>query len=358
MTAPGYLAVKRPSAALDFHVEPFGKCAAEALAFRNVNRAIEREQRYFDWRYHRPCPREPLIVWARTPGGDAVGSASLVPHDYFISDTVQPLGLLGDISVLPSYRGQGVARRMLAFLAQHEALRALRACVVLPNDEVTGALRHAGWREVTTIRRFVAVLDTRPIFDRRLQSGALARLAAKGANALLRAAFARSRVDNSTAAVGAGAAFDERHTVLWRAVASSGRVVAVRDCAYLTWRFVQHPVVAHRTFELCDGGRLAGYIVFHLEGDLVVVDDYLALDCAVAMRLHTAFRRWLSDAGLGTKLQVRTNCDGFLALPWWRLGLIRRSDLQRVMILDPHARDASPIHAAGRWHITPSDKDV
>ncbi|GEM_PF-5166757 len=341
------------SPSVEFAVEPFSRCAADVLAFRNVNRPIAREQRYFEWRYRRPCAHEPLIVWARDRGGQPIGAASVIPHDYFVLDQIRPVGLLGDISVLPSHRGQGIAGRMLGFLARHEALRSMRACVVLPNDDVAGALRRAGWRDATTIHRFVKLLDVRPLLERRLGATAPTRWLAAAVNGALRALAPAPRYE-----VRETTAFDDRYDALWEAVAVPGRVLAVRNRAYLTWRFAQHPLGSCRVVEIADAGRLKGYAVFHRQGDLAVVDDYLADSPDALVPLFAALFERVREAGGSTRLQVRTNRDARLALPWRRLGFLRRKDTQRVMVLDPHAA-AGPLVAAGyEWHVTAGDKDV
>lgn len=355
----GRAVAEKPASAIEFAVEPFSRCAADVLAFRNVNRPVAAEQAYFEWRYHRPCAHEPLILWARDGDGRPVGAASVIPHDYFFLDGVYPVGLLGDISVLPSSRGQGVAGRMLSFLARHEALRALRACVVLPNDEAEGPLQRAGWHGITTIHRFIKLGDARLLLERKFGAVWPVRWAGVAADALLRAlsperaAHARGRYDTRDANT-----FDARYDTLWKAAMVPGRVLAVRDAAYLRWRFVEHPLGSHRVFELIEGGELRGYVVFHHEEDLAVVDDYLVAQPEVVVPLFALFFERLGQDARTARIQVRTHRDARLALPWRRFGFVRRKDSQRVMLLDPAAPQTPLAHLAAEWHVTPADKDV
>lgn len=350
---------EKPASAVEFAVEPFSRCAAEVLAFRNLNRSVAREQAYFEWRYRRPCAHEPLIVWAREGDGRLIGAASVIPHDYFFLDRVYPVGLLGDISVLPSSRGQGIAGRMLSFLARHETLRAFRACVVLPNDEAEGALQRAGWRGVTTIHRFIKLFDARLLLQRKFGAAWPVSWIGAAANAFLgtlsseSASSWKGRYDTSETN-----RFDARYDALWNAAMSPGRVLAVRTAAYLNWRFAEHPLGTHRAFELVEVGKLQGYLVFHHEDDLTVVDDYLVAQPETAVALFVLFFERLRQEARTARVQVRTNRDACLALPWRRLGFVQRKDSQRVMMLDPSAPDASVAHLAGEWHVTPGDKDV
>lgn len=345
--------------AADFSVEPFSACAAEVAAFRNANRSLARDQRYFEWRYRRPCAHEPLIVWARNRDGTPLGAASVIPHDYFVLDGIYPMGLLGDISVLPACRGQGIAGRMLGFLARHDALRALRGCVVLPNDEAYGSLRRAGWRDVTAIMRCMKLLDTGPWLERKLGRGSAVRALAAAANTVLRAVSRERSLPRSygyeTHMV---ETFDARYDELWGEAAAPGRVLAVRNRSYLTWRFAEHPVVSYRTLEIVRAGKLEGYLVFHHDGSMAAIDDCLFTRAEVGVFLVGAFLRWLRDSGDTATVRVRANGGLIFALPWRRFGFIRRKDAQPVMLLDSRPAEGSALSAGGRWHVMAGDKDV
>lgn len=347
----------QPAAQVTFSVEPFSRCRQEVLAFRNANRAVTREERYLEWRYHRPCAHEPLIVWARDTENRPIGAASLIPHDYFVLDGVYPVGLLGDISVLSTHQGQGIAGRMLAFLAQHPSLKVLRASAVLPNEEAESALRRAGWHDTTTIHRYVKLLDVRALVERKLGKNIAAQIVGNGINVLIRLLSPRGAKSEFVAREGSG--FDTRYDTLWQAVATNGRILANRSSAYLNWRFQQHPGVDYRLFEMTRGETLEGYIVFHSDGDMAIVDDFLVARAASAVPLFQSFFDWLLAPGGTAKVQVRANEQGFATWPWSRLGFVRRKDIQRVMALDLHRNGQSSLLLdSASWHVTPGDKDV
>jgi len=342
-----------------FSVEPFSRCAADVLAFRNANRPVAREQQYFEWRYRRPCAHEPLIVWAVDDRGQKVGTASLIPHDFFVLDGVYPVGLLGDISVLPDQRGRGIASRMLAFLAQHQALKAFRCCAVLPNDGAVGALERAGWRGVTAIDRFVNLLDTRPLLERKLRVRAAARVLAAAANAAL-AMLTPERWPHARLLVHQGrevSAFDIRYDALWRTAALPGRVLALRNAAYLTWRYTNHPLVKYRTFELLRGADLAGYVVFDIEGGVVWIDDFLAGSTVPVRELLQEFLIHVRRRGLGESVQIRYNRRTFFAVTPRYFGFMRRGDRQALMVAE-HGAATPELYRDTAWFLTRGDKDV
>lgn len=345
---------------IDFSVVPFSRCKQEVIDFRNVNRTVVRDQRYFDWRYsQRPATQEPLIVWARTKDGKPIGAASVIPHEYFVLDAIYPIGLLGDISILPSHRGQGIAGRMLGFLAQDHALKSLHACLVLPNDEAEGALQRAGWAHVGAIDRFIKPLNFQRLTERVVGNGRFGQLIAAGINAAMYAvSFERWSRWASIYDAKEGRSFDARYDSLWQSAASPGRILALRNSAYLSWRFSRHPNISYRTFELSRSGRLEGYVVHHQEGHFAIVDDYLVSQAETIAPLFAAFLQYLRQDKRVEMVQVRSGCAA-LAFPSRRLGFIKRNDRQSIMLLDPHRSGHSgPMFDADIWHVTAGDKDV
>lgn len=344
---------------IDFSLAAFSSCADDVLVFRNANRGVSRAQSYLAWRYHRPCAQEPQIVWVHDREGRPVGAASLVPHDYFVLDGLYPVGLLGDISVLPAYRGQGIAGQMLQFLAGHSALRALRACIVLPNDEAERPLVRAGWRKVTALHRFVKLLDVQPLLQRKFGPGRAARVLAAGMNAVLGAIHFREWFSRRSGhEVKVTDAFDARYDALWGEAAYSGRIMAVRNSAYLNWRFVQHPIISHQVFEIARAGKLEGYLVFHRDGDRLAVDDYFAIRPGAVTSLLAAFLAWVRADRLAATVQIPCNGSDLFPVPWAQFGFSRRKDSQAVMLLDTQSAEASPLLQAEKFHVTAGDKDV
>jgi GNAT superfamily N-acetyltransferase len=251
----------------NFIVVPYDTCVDEVIAFRNANRALARDRHYFEWRYERrPCRLTSMIVWGIDSHGRKVAAASIIPHDFYVLDGVYPVGILGDISVVPEYRGHGVATKLLQFFQQEPALQALRACIVLPNDEVARPLERAGWRGVTAIARFVKIIDIGPRLQRRFGSRWLVLAAARVINFLARYAsmdgWRRHRMSFQSVEI---SEFDQGFDQLWHEIPKHGRIMALRDRDYLNWRYHEHPTVRYRVFVVRQAQRLRGYIVFHVD---------------------------------------------------------------------------------------------
>ena len=342
-----------------FHLVPFESCVEEVITFRNANREIIRDRCYFEWRYdRRPCGSKAMIVWGSDDRGHKVSVASIIPHDYYILDGVYPVGVLGDISVIPACRGHGVATSMFHYLQQQQAIQALRLCIVLPNDAVAHALERAGWCTVASIARFVKVVD----MTNRLPSWLIGRRGiARMINNMSRFASLdgwSSQGDSPYHVVELESIGDEFND-LWNEIPKQGRMLAVRDKNYLQWRYQQHPTVNYRIIGILQGDHLRGYVVFHVAGDAVEIDDFLAGDATSGLWLIKGFLTHVRQRKLAGTIHVRCNTDSLHALHWSRFGFVRRRDFHRVMTSVPSSeKSISLLSEEGYWFVTAGDKDV
>lgn len=344
-----------------FRVVPYETCVEEVIAFRNANRELTRDLHYFEWRYQRrPCREKAMIVWGTDGQGRKMAAASIIPHDFYVMDGVYPVGLLGDISVAPESRGRGVATQMLRFLQQDPALQALRACLVLPNDEATRSLERAGWRQVTSIARLVKIVDVGPRCQAWFGNSRPVNTISCAINALSRfISMDGWQPRRGPCRAVESDVFDNGFDELWNEIPKRGRILALRDRSYLQWRYQAHPTVRYRKIELRLEAQLRGYIIFHLVDNVVVVDDFLAVDATVGTHLIGEFLAHVRRERSAADVHVRYNTGSFLGMPWKRFGFFRRRDFQRVMVSVPQV-DRYPSFPSGEdvWFVTAGDKDV
>lgn len=347
-------------ASLSFLVESYPDGADALIEFRNQNRPTARDRAYFDWRFlARPCRLKPVTVWAVVKDR-RVGALTVFPHDYYVLDAEYPVGVLGDISVLPEYRGKGIAGQLFRFLPQIGALRPLLGCLVLPNEDAARALIRADWVEIQRVGRLLHFLDVSPRVRGVVRNERLAGILARPLNWAIRAAW-------SWRPAGAGGRFrgtvvadlDERFDELWRRVDKRGRIVGLRDRRYLNWRFLLHPAEKYQVFALTESERLCGYIMYRQADGTCYVEDTFCLDDETCSgSLLTQFVRHVRDAGSIATIAARVN-QSFLRLPWRRAGFVRRPDYQGALVprqLEESIRKKGGGAAA--WHLTGGDKDV
>jgi len=344
-----------------FTVAPYDTCVDEVIAFRNVNRVLVRDRQYFEWRYqHRPCQQKAMIVWGIDSHDRKVAAASIIPHNFYVLDGVYPVGMLGDISVAPECRGLGIATKLLQFLQQDSTFQSLRACVVLPNDEATRPLERAGWVNVTSISRFVKIIDFGPRLQNWFGSWRPVMATAHAINFLSRFAsmdgWCRHHASYQSKEIGE---FDQDFDELWCEIPKYGRIMALRNREYLNWRYREHPTVNFRIFTIRQVQRLRGYIVFHVDAEVAVIDDFLAAEVAAGSWMIKEFLEHVRRTRLASGIQVRYNADSFFVPPWARFGFVRRPDTQRFMVSEPKAdRRLSPAFDGARCFVTAGDKDV
>lgn len=343
-----------------FIVQAFDACRAEVLAFRNANRSESREPAYVDWRYRRPCERTPLIVWGVDESGRRLATLSIVPHDFFVHDRIQTLGEIGDISVLPDCRGQGVGTRMIEFIGSDPQVSAsLSGLLVLPNDEAAGAFRRAQWSEKARIRRHIRIVDVGSRLRRHLGGSKAVGLLSNVGNTLLKwQAGARTSPPDAQAKLIDTVGFKSEYDVFWEALSKRGRILSMRDAAYLNWRYAEHPLLSYRLFELRSHGALQAYAVFHVVDEVAVVEEYLATDALAGARLVSELVSVVRETGVASCIQVAFADDGAFGVPWARHGFFRRDDFQPVLVHAGREGAALLRFPGENWFVTAGDKDV
>lgn len=336
-----------------YSVEPYAHCREVVAQLRNATRPTMRDAAYLAWRYEgRPCaePAQASIAW---DGARPVGALCAIPHDFFVLDRIAPIGVLGDFSVLSEYRGRGIADGIVAALRAAECARRWRGLFALPNRAAEGAFRRNGFALGRGVGRHVRLLSTRE------QSG-LRRTAAGLAARLMAPVFRDYRGKMPTdLEFRCGHGFDARHDRLWERLPKDGRIISVRNAAYLRWRFERHPLHRFQTFELARDAELCGYFTLHVESATAVVDDFCALDRPSADVLLRQVLRELRRSRDSGRFALQVSQGFWPAMVWSRYGFFAREDRQSsAWTLSDGAPPVDPAVMEMAWHVTMADKDV
>lgn len=346
---------------LSFSIAQYADCVEELVAFRNKNRAIQRNQSYFDWRYQqRPCDLRPVILWAKR-AGQAVGALSVFPHDYFIRDKEYPVGMLGDISVNPEFRGQGIGGLMFRYLKGIDLQQQLSGGIVIPNDDAARPLEKAGWDEAGIIERYVKILDVSDRLSNVNKGARWTAILAGIINQVMRwTSYEQlSQIITSSDLEGAVVGeVDSRFDDLWHRSDKRGRILGVRNAAYLRWRYQNHPTNRYLIFTLSQSTSLMGYVIYQMRDEKCIVEDlYAESGGRLTFQLLGQF---LSHArGLGAhSITVNVN-RSYFRFPWRGFGFVKRLDSQRFMITATSSGIGIPHGSESYgWHVTTGDKDV
>lgn len=327
------------------------------IEFRNRNRETARDDAYFEWRYtKRPNNAPPVIVAALDDEGNFLGSLSLIPNHFRVGTETCLLGVLGDISVHESMRGKGLAQSMLNFLAGLDEVRRLKACLVLPNEGAARPLEKCGWRAITSIERYVKVLNVESFMRRRFRDGSALRTFSSAANFLLKSAEPKADGSASGCSFEIIDKFDSRFDDLWDSTAEVNAAAGHRDSSYLNWRYARHPLIHFKVFAATKDNRLSGYVIF--AANEAVCNVYDLLYDRRNLRYDIFFKAFFDYARAArfSKIVLNASRAAVNGIPMLRLGFLRRSGQLPVMVLEGGCDGA--LLSGMDLYLTAGDKDI
>jgi len=304
-----------------FETANLSDCLEEAITFRNANRKDSRDLSYYLWRYHaRPCSMQAFVHWA-LEDGEPLGAATVAAHDYFLNGEHCILGVVGDISVSPQARGKGIGRKLLQSL-RRQLPDTLRCALVMPNAAAIGPLLHAGWYDVDAIERRV-----KPLGSMRGESLVFELIRCSMSFALRAGELSQWTRTLKDWALGDPASGLADIDEIWDCTNNADLCLAVRDSAYLRWRYSDCP---HTKFEirvLRRGGDPYGYVVFHRVANDVWIDDFSMIDRSNYNLLIILLLRELRLENKTRQIHLRA-ASKTLSNRWKTCGFLSRPDSQ------------------------------
>jgi GNAT superfamily N-acetyltransferase len=355
----------REYAAADF--ESVAALYTVAFGEQARNRWVKR----FDWEFrdNPAATGAPLHMWVVEKSGTILGFLAALPARVKLNDTTCVAHYPCDLMVAPEARGQGLGQRLwLAYLSATDTLSTVPAYA-----PATGRLcTRLGYRPVDAAPYYARPYDVRPTLRRKLAASPLGPTAALlaggigwGLNGLaaVRNRLGKPRVRPDyvvTRAASAGSEFDR----LWQTVAPLIPALAVRDRAFVQWRFFDDPVFEHTVLVARDRtDAIAGYC------DLTVTDkgymtvgrimDVFAPPAAVDLVAtllrsaleHLEHRRVAAVSSLGL-------CPGIRAVVRRPLYLRASATAHPAMLLWKGAPAMAPlVYDASNWHFSFADGD-
>lgn len=343
-----------------FSAVSYQDCKSDYIAFRNENRENSRDEAYFEWRFlKKPGGCVPLIIWVESESGEKIGSVGFTQDIYVVNGEQHAFGQLCDISISKRWRGKGIAKGMLEFLAGLEQFREKKICFAMPNHDATRALEKSGWTTLAKIERHVKFLKADSKIQKIFGHGILSSAISCPVNFVLKfssyEAFHRKKRQYSAGPVDG---FDERFDAFWREYDKNGAVFGLRTSEYLTWRYASHPYIKYKIFTLCEGERILGYIVYFLDGDKCNVEDIFSGQKRDNPGLLLSyFLNFIRTHSSADSVAIKINRSSVLPLPLAKFGFLRRADSQKFMT---YTNDDSieSLTDPGKWFLTSGDKDV
>jgi len=333
----------------------------EAIAALRATRSRPIDERRYDWLY-RGNPDGQAVLWSirKEATGEMAGFTVVLPRRVLVDGQEHMCWNGADFSIHRKYRALGVAVKLRR--AAKEAIDQGRADFLYahPNAKMQLIHERAGHWAVGAMVRYAKPLKAEAHLRHRIRSQTLAAVAGK----LVEASWGLARLGRRyrytcDAHVVESPEFDDRFDRLFAEAAAVRRVVGVRDARYLRWRYGENPLCPTQAVLAEEGGRLLGYALFTIEGDVAHLKDVLVADNGPAERdlvarlIEHARRLRLTSVSAvvleGHPIVDTLNSFGFSRRPdgSQMFGYARREDPLRDVVSDPAS-----------WLLSVGDRDV
>jgi GNAT superfamily N-acetyltransferase len=323
----------------------------------------ETTEAYWRWKFFEN-PLHENASFVALCGERLIGFAGAVPYRLKYGDRVIKAGHLVDLMVDPEWRGKNVFSLIM---------RMMVARIIQSMDVMYGFTNEKS-REI--FERFYDIAYETPRIDRPVRTEHLARKViplavlsrwmGNAGDSVLRLLV---RLHSSTRSKGiyiqSVDRFDSGVDALWEDVSTGFEIAAVRDRAYLNWRYSDHPIYKYKMFTAeGDPGSLLGFVVLRCHhfpdaGPIGLVVDFL-----VRPDRADAARALLAHSIQHFQTQGVTGVTGWMFphSPWKRvfersLFFPRKSKVIVLTTSFADNVDRNRLKDLRQWYITMGDRD-
>ena len=309
----------------------------------------------FDW-FYCACPfGEPLIqLLHHAPSSTWVGTCAAGPRRMLWRGREIRAAVLVDMAVAAAHRTLGPAMILQGALMAAAAGR-FDLLYGFPNRKSLPVVRRLGYAELGQLPRLTRVLRYRDYLGR-IVPHRLARPLGWLLDGLSAARDRLRGVLHAPLRAQWHARVDPRMDELWHASPHGDGPIAIRDCAFLRWRFDRAPLAQTRYLMLSDAGAtLRAWFACQREGGTLHVRDFWSMEAASGVRrrdIHALLRAARRDGCSAVSVE-HAGAPG--ALRGWHAAGFRLRD-RRPIIGHWLAGGGSDMPAA-TFHLTAADED-
>ena len=317
------------------------------------------DAQWYRWIYE-DNPFGPVRCWLLrdAPEGAVSGTATVFPRTLWGMGRPWRAGVTGDFAVTKAHRALGPALMLQKAIAHSCSQNEYDVVYGFPNRPSQAVQVRAGFTDLGPAIEYRKMLRSAGALGRRY--GALARVAAPLLDAAMLVAERRLLRSPEPFLFSETTRFDERFDDFWQRMRPAVPLTGERTSAYLSWRCSDCPNGGYRTLVMqhADSGAMAGYVVWCVRDDEVVIADLLAEDstrglAALAARLVDRAR----------ELRVSSVRARYFGAPE-RLGALRRLGFRAtdsgghvVMCVSP-AAPAPALLDRNNWYLLEGDADL
>ena len=351
-----------------------GEEAKEVITLHNLIYHRPRTEDEFLWLYHRN-PRGPSTTWFAIDQekGTTVGARPVFPWRMKILDAQVVVTQAGDALTHPDYRGLGIFTALVK--AAWSELRQ-QAIPITYSFSVDGSLSvyrkvkigpepYTGCHEIGFFRRMVRPLQLHELLVRTFGRNVFSKCLSRASAVLLRLPLAIPACNRSRPLIIKELRhFDRRFDVLWERASTPYKVLTVRDCTFLNWRYINTPSKRHIVLSAEEGKEVLGFAVFEIgesvegskEGHLVEV--FAIADPRVVRSLLTAVMKYCLKHNV-SKISAWSLEGSDYARTLRRAGFIPRPDrLSFAVHIHADTPYAHVLLDSKNWFVTLGDRDL
>jgi GNAT superfamily N-acetyltransferase len=312
----------------------------------------------YDWLYV-SNPHGQALTWVAIEPvtGDTVGCTSIFPRKVLVGGRKRMGSIGGDCYIEPRVR-----RRGLATLLHRTSLDGMRERGVdfmygPPNVNNLGALVKAGSRLVTGFRRWVRPLTGRAVY-RAAFGASPSKIEARIAGFPIMMLDRLTRADARGLALEQIAVFDTEFDLMFERASRTRPIAAVRDSAYLAWRYLAGPARRQAPFAVRRDGELVGFVALEVEGeqaaiiDLFTDNDPKLIDATLQLLVEKVAATGCSS------LEISCTPESIIVPRLRRLGFIGRSERGFQVAVCEDDPQAETLLRADAWHFLAADQDM
>ncbi len=295
--------------------------------------ALSQESRLHAAKYawfhqHGPTGSSLLALIDHTPSQTCVGTSAAGRRRMLWQGREIRAGVMADMAVSPQHRTLGPVLTLQATLLE-AAADTFDWLYGFPNAKSIAVAKRAGFPVIGQLRRYSRVLRHGPYLSR-VTASPLARPLGWLLDTVMDARR-WLRLQTGTRIISEWSErVDPAMDQLWQESAHGDGLVAVRDCAFLRWRFDEYPGASTRYLFLREqhAGPLLAWFACQVAGTTLHVCDFWSRDAAQGLprsQIEALLRAARQDAGVYSAVSVEYAAAGEKLAGWLAAGFVERS---------------------------------
>jgi hypothetical protein len=314
------------------------------------------------WRWKlRHWPSAAPNVWLATSNREAVFHYAGIPLRYSCNGSTVAAMISVDAMTAPEFRRRGLLSRGVACAFAEWRAHDIAFTLGLPNERWGSRIGAAGWQRLFPLQWLVRPLRPEVFAARRFGLPWLrhARIVSRLWDRWMQSRLRR----DPQIEYGEVSQADDRFDRIWEQCRSHAKFSAVRDSAWVQWRFLSSPTRQYEVVLACRNGEPIGYRALHVSKGADKTSAFLA-EIVTPDSDEAALDSLLWDA-VATAYEAGADILGALAVPGTTLyASLRRAGFLRGPAFDVHivpfAANFSiqQLRTPGNWHLSGAEFDV